>query len=219
MKDYLFILNKFLNAYSNTFVFIEYPPGYGGNTLSRIISASTEFYWDGDPVLYPDEGYHIIEDPPSKYKLPDPHFASSIEQELCCTHTPDDFMYPDSTPSRVRDLINFHKKYIKSKKFCIKSHNANLNETFTKNTIVRIYGKEPDFRFFKSTGRCIKYKDIPNVINIDVNEIFSKDYDTFESSYLYLCNNLDITPQTNRVRAFILLWLERQERYKKLKIS
>ena len=39
------------------------------------------------------------------------------------------------------------------------------------------------------------------------------------TDYLYLCNNLDITPQINRVRAFILLWLERQERYKKLKIS
>ena len=86
-------------------------------------------------------------------------------------------------------------------------------------TIVRIFGKEPTFRFFESTNRYIDKIDNDNVINVDVNEIFSKDYDTFESSYLYLCNNLDITPQTNRVRAFILLWLEKQERYKKLKIS
>jgi len=214
MTDYLSILDKLLSSYSSSFIFVDFEYGYGGNTLSRIIAASPEFYWDGDSVLYPDKGYSIIEDPE-----PYPHFASFIEQKLCCTHTTDDFMYPDSTPSRVRDLINFHKKYIKSKKFCIRSHNGNLNETFTKNTIVRISGKEPDFRFFKSTGRYIKYMDIPNVINIDVNEIFSKDYDTFESSYLYLCNNLDITPQINRVRAFILLWLERQERYKKLKIS
>ena len=58
-----------------------------------------------------------------------------------------------------------------------------------------------------------------NSIIYDALRNLSKDYDTFESSYLYLCNNLDITPQINRVRAFILLWLERQERYKKLKIS
>ena len=115
--------------------------------------------------------------------------------------------------------IENHKKYLKSKKFCIRSHNGDTHEIFPNNTIVNIYGKEPDFRFFKPTGRFLYPVDSPNVINIDVNEIFSKDYDTFESSYLYLCNNLDITPQINRVRAFILLWLERQERYKKLKIS
>ena len=48
--------------------------------------------------------------------------------------------------------------------------------------------------------------------NIKINE----DYDTFETAYLDICTKLDITPQINRVRAFILLWLERQERYKKL---
>ena len=216
MTDYLSILNKFLDTYSDTFVFVDFAYGYGGNTLSRIIAASPEFYWDGDSVLYPDKGYSIIEDPE-----PYPHFASPIEQELCCTHTPDDFMYHKNSnkPSRVKDLFLLHKKYLKSEKFCIRSHNGDTHEIFPNNTIVSIYGKEPDFRFFKSTGRYKKYIDRPNVINIDVNEIFSKDYDTFESSYLYLCNNLDITPQINRVRAFILLWLERQERYKKLKIS
>lgn len=214
MTDYLSLLDKFLDAYSDTFIFVDFAYGYGGNTLSRIIAASPEFYWDGDSVLYPDKGYSIIEDPE-----PYPHFASPIEQELCCTHTSDDFMYPDSKPSRVRDLFLLHKKYLKSKKFCIRTHNRDTHEIFPKNTVVRVSGKEPDFRFFKPTGRFLCPVDSPNVINIDVNEIFSKDYDTFESSYLYLCNNLDITPQINRVRAFILLWLERQERYKKLKIS
>ena len=128
-------------------------------------------------------------------------------------------MYPESKVSRVRDFIRNYSKNIHPKKFCIRSHNTDTHKLFPNNTIVRIYGKEPDFRFFNSTDRYKKPKQLPNVINIDVNEIFSKDYDTFESSYLYLCNNLDITPQTNRVRAFILLWLERQERYKKLKIS
>ena len=214
MTDYLSILDKLLSSYSSSFIFVDFEYGYGGNTLSRIIAASPEFYWDGDSVLYPDKGYSIIEDPE-----PYPHFAGPIEQELCCTHTSDDFMYPDSKPSRVRDLFLLHKKYLKSKKFCIRTHNRDTHEIFPKNTVVRVSGKEPDFRFFKPTGRFLCPVDSPNVINIDVNEIFSKDYDTFESSYLYLCNNLDITPQINRVRAFILLWLERQERYKKLKIS
>lgn len=211
MIDYLSLLNKFLDTYSDTFVFVDFAYGYGGNTLSRIIAASPEFYWDGDSVLYPDKGYSIIEDPE-----PYPHFASPIEQELCCTHTPDDFMYPDNKPTRVRDLFLLHKKYIQLKKFCIRSHNIDTHELFPNNTVVRIFGKEPTFRFFESTDRYLQPIYVDNVINIDVNEIFSKDYDTFESSYLYLCSKLNITPQVNRVRAFILLWLERQERYKKL---
>jgi len=214
MTDYLFILNKFLNAYSDTFVFIEYPPGYGGNTLSRIIAASPEFYWDGDPVLYPDEGYYIIEDPPSN--PPDPHFASFIEQKLCCTHTTDDFMYPDPRCDRIKDFVRNYSKNIYPKKFCVRSHNTDTHELFPNNTVVRIFGKEPTFRFFESTDRYIPPIYVDNVINIDVNEIFSKDYDIFIVSYLYLCSKLEITPQINRVRAFILLWLERQERYKKL---
>ena len=86
----------------------------------------------------------------------------------------------------------------------------------TNNTVIRIFGKEPTFRFFKSTNRYIDKVNNDNVINVDVNEIFSKDYDTFETAYLDICTKLNITPQINRVRAFILLWLERQERYKKL---
>jgi hypothetical protein len=214
MTDYLSILNKFLDTYSDTFVLVEFSHGYGGNTLSRVISASPEFYWDGDPTEYPDEGYAIIIDPE-----PHPHFANPIQQELCCTHTFSDFMYPEFKKLRVMEFIRNYSKNIHPKKFCVRSHNGNTHEIFPKNTIVRISGKEPDFRFFKSTDRYKKPKQLPNVINIDVNEIFSKDYDTFEASYLDLCTKLDITPQTNRVRAFILLWLELQERYKKLKIS
>ena len=210
MKDYLYVLNKFISTYNN-FILVDFAYGYGGNTLSRIISVSPEFYWDGDPVEYPDDGYSIIVDPE-----PNPHFATPIEQELCCTHTPNDFMYPDSKAGRIRDFIHNYSKNIHPKKFCIRSHNTDTHELFPNNTIVRIFGKEPTFRFFKSTDRYIDKIYNDNVINVDVNKIFSSDYDTFETAYLDICTKLNITPQTNRVRAFILLWLERQERYKKL---
>ena len=73
-KDYTYVLDAFLHKFSKNFIFVDFEYGYGGNTLSRIIAASPEFYWDGDPVLYPDKGYSIIEDPE-----PSPHFASPIE--------------------------------------------------------------------------------------------------------------------------------------------
>ena len=207
MKDYLYVLNKFLSTYTNNFVFIDFAYGYGGNTLSRIISASPEFYWDGNPINYPDDGYSIIVDPE-----PNSHFATPIEQELCCTHTPDDFMYPEPKTARVRDFVRNYNKNIHPKKFCIRSHNIDTHELFPNNTIVRIFGKEPTFRFFESTDRYIDKIDNDNVINVDVNEIFSKDYYIFETAYLDICTKLDITPKINSVRAFILLWLERQER-------
>jgi len=211
MTDYLYVLNKFISTYNNNFILVDFAYGYGGNTLSRIISVSPEFYWYGDPIEYPDDGYSIIVDPE-----PNPHFATPIEQELCCTHTSEDFMYPESKVSRVRDFIRNYSKNIHPKKFCIRSHNTDTHELFSNNTVIRIFGKEPTFRFFKSTNRYIDKVNNDNVINVDVNEIFSKDYDTFETAYLDICTKLNITPQINRVRAFILLWLERQERYKKL---
>ena len=211
MIDYLHVIEKYLSTYNKTFVFIDYAPGYGGNTLSRIISVSPEFYWDGNPLYYPDDGYNSTESDPE-----DPHFATAVQMQFCCTHTIEDFMYPDPDPRRVKTFILKYNKFINQKKVCIKSHSSTTHELFPNNTVVRVYGKEPDFRFFDSTGMYKKPKQFPNVINVDVNEIFSKDYDTFETAYLDICTKLDITPQINRVRAFILLWLERQERYKKL---
>jgi len=208
MIDTLYILDKFLNILQQRVLFISFPRGYGGNTLSRIIAASPEIYWKGNPIEYPDKGYSIVVDDPSA-----PHFASDLEQELCCTHTSEDLMYPDK--NRIQ-LFMLYAKLAKEKIIIVRSHNRDTYKLFKKSYTVYLYGKEPDFRFFDSTDMYKKPKQFPNVINVDVNEIFSKDYDTFETAYLDICTKLDITPQINRVRAFILLWLERQERYKKL---
>tara|TARA_B100000780_G_C21111639_1_gene449263 strand:+ start:1235 stop:1873 length:639 start_codon:yes stop_codon:yes gene_type:complete len=212
MKDYTYALDKFLDKYNSTFIFIDYDYGYAGNTLSRIISASPEFYWKGNPILYPDdvEGFYVVYDDPTA-----PHFASFTEQHLCCTHTKDDFMYPDSKPSRIRDFITEYKNII-SKKVCVNSHNQDTHILFPNNTVIRLCGKEPTFRFFKSRDRYVEPQHNSNVINVDVNDIFSKNYTTFETTYLDLCNKLNITPRINSVRAFLLLWLEKQERYKNL---
>ena len=216
MTDYTYALDIFLDKFPKNFIFISFPFGYGGNTLNRVISASPEIYWHGDSTSYPDDigGFPVIYDDPAN-----PHFATFTEQHLCCTHTETDFMYPDGKRTRIIDLLNIVKvAKFTDKKLCINSHSSfDLAKKHTKIPMVRLCGKAPTFRHFtKSISTDSNPVDSPNVINIDVNEIFSKDYDTFEASYLYLCNNLDITPQINRVRAFILLWLERQERYKNL---
>lgn len=218
-KDYTYVLDAFLHKFSKNFIFISFPMGYGGNTLNRVISSSPEIYWDGDSTAYPDdlEGFPVAYD-----SLSNPHFATFTEQHLCCTHTGIDFMYPDSKRDRIHKLTKFWKNNVfPDKKLCINSHNSlDLAKKHTKIPVVRLCGKAPTFRYFINDMPSDSYSvPSPNAINIDVNDIFSSDYDTFETTYLDLCSKLDITPRINRVRAFILLWLERQERYKKLKIS
>ena len=43
----------------------------------------------------------------------------------------------------------------------------------------------------------------------------SPDYDTFLEAYIQLVQELNLTPKINSVRSFILMWLERQERFKR----
>ena len=218
MTKYTYALDTFLHRFPKNFIFISFPFGYGGNTLNRVISASPEIYWDGDSTAYPDDigGFPVI------YDSDAPHFATFTEQHLCCTHTETDFMYPDGAPNRIIDLLKQYKiAKFTNKKLCINSHNSfDLAEKHTKITMIRLCGKAPTFRSFT---KPIHTNSAPilfnNVINVDVNDIFSSEYSIFETTYLDLCSKLEITPQINRVRAFILLWLEKQERYKKLKIS
>ena len=44
----------------------------------------------------------------------------------------------------------------------------------------------------------------------------SENYKEFEKEYLALCQSLNIFPQMNSVRSFILLWIEKQKRYVEL---
>jgi len=218
-KDYTYALDTFLHRFPKNFIFISFPFGYAGNTLNRVLSASPEIYWDGDSTAYPEDigGFPVIHDDPAT-----PHFANFTEQHLCCTHTETDFMYPDGRRDRIIDLLNIVKvAKFTDKKLCINSHNSfDLAKKHTKIPVVRLCGKAPTFRHFtESIPTDSKSILFNNVINVDVSDIFSSDYSIFETTYLDVCVKLDITPQTNRVRAFILLWLERQERYKKLKIS
>ena len=53
---------------------------------------------------------------------------------------------------------------------------------------------------------------LDNITNVDVGNLFNKDYNTFIDEYIQLCNSLDLEYKGNSVRAFILLWLEKQER-------
>ena len=50
----------------------------------------------------------------------------------------------------------------------------------------------------------------PMAYNLNIDNLFSTDYITFETEYYKLINRFNLTSCLNRVRAFILLVLERE---------
>ena len=54
-----------------------------------------------------------------------------------------------------------------------------------------------------------------NFLNLEVEKFMSDDYDTYTDEYLKLCSFLDLTPNINNVRQYILLLKDKINRYEK----
>ena len=54
-----------------------------------------------------------------------------------------------------------------------------------------------------------------DIFRFNIQKLMSPEYDIFLEAYLKLVQELDLTPKINSVRSFILMWLERQERFKR----
>ena len=54
--------------------------------------------------------------------------------------------------------------------------------------------------------------EVNNVYNINIGKLISRNYNTFINEYLDLCNKFGMYPNTNNVRAYILMWIERMDR-------
>jgi len=90
-----------------------------------------------------------------------------------------------------------------------------IESTDTK-TIIWGYG-HPDadlirrLEFFNIPIYSIKPYELNHVYNVNIPYLFSSDYSLFETEYVSLINYFDFKPQLNRVRAFILRYLEREK--------
>jgi hypothetical protein len=201
-------LDKLIRTYKDKIIFISFAGNYGGHAVRRIISASPEVYYPDDPIRYPDnlEGF-IAHDFKTTWQ------KDFVKQHLASCH--EDFIeYP---PLNFDDTLNLYKIIKKINMICIKTHDLNIHDKF-QNLVVRVVGKEPD-RKIRINPNNPKHVDMVyknNVINLNINNLFSQNYDEFEAEYLNLCSKLNIFPQINSVRSFILLWLEKQKRLKKI---
>lgn len=221
------IRNKLYNLikeHENNIIFISYPKGYGGHLVTRIISASPEIYFESDPLQYPDkvEGFPSVFD-----KYIDIH---QFKAQHLCTVDCNRGNFPFFREARLdgiveekynnpeaKKIINSNLQYFlnnldKNRFFCVPTHEENIHEEFG-GKVVRIIGEIKRHTLFTRPRPSLQPVYQENVINLEFNKLTSSNYNEYEDEYLKLCLALNIFPRINSVRAFILLWAEKQRRY------
>lgn len=205
----------------DNFIIIFFNPGMGGSSLLRILIGHKELYHSfknlgqsdyDDPLRYPDscEGF--------SYQFP--HLLTMKEQHLACAHvgfhTPWDYtINPIDQDQKIKeDFREYFSLVAQGEKIVIKTHRFDLYDKFKKSRCIFVVQDT----FLKRDINAPRSGNPPflppDVFKVDTNKLMSKDYDTFLTEYLKLVFEFDLTPRINSVRAFILLWLEKQERMK-----
>lgn len=195
----------------DNFIIIFFNAGMGGSSLLRILISHNELYHSfknlsqfeyDDPLRYPDtiEGFKVHVDHPLSFK----------EQHLACAHI--DFHAPWDDNE---NYLEYFKLVKDNKKIVIKTHNFSLYKKFKKCTCIFVVTDEPLDRGLRVANNQNPTFLPDEVIYVNINNLMSKDYEKFLEEYLSIVYKLNLTPRINSVRAFILMWLERQERFKR----
>lgn len=208
---------KLLNQHPDKFTILQSFVGTFGSLVYRIICSSNDkFVWKYNfcgcaellkPLEWPQktEGFHIYRAPKVIEYFKESHMATvHISIKL------------------LEDIESIHELrsyYQKDKNLLLKTHDIDCH-TYLKNPCIRIYGSVDDlvdknvtaYRW-KASRKYIEPVTAKNVYNLCIEKLLSDDYDIFLDEYLKLCAHLDILPNINNVRAFILLQKERIKRF------
>lgn len=205
-----------INKRPEIFTLVSYNGGYFGNLVYRAIASDDRYIWNKElsrsledlkPLEWPKttEGFDI-------YRILD-NYEHFEENHATTVHT--GWLVLENMKS-VKDLLMYYKS---GKELVIKSHNKNTYKDIKCKTI-RIYGNipellsmAPNLRFRWNTKEPIEPVSASHVYNLNINSFMSDNYDEFLDEYLRLCNFLDILPNINNLRAFILLHKERLKRF------
>jgi len=201
------------------FIIIFFNPGMAGSSLLRILIGHKELYHSfknlgqsdyDDPLRYPDtwEGFGC------QY----PHILSMKEQHIACAHVNFHTPFPYGKRKEEEAEEDFREYFYLIKQgetVVIKTHDFYSYEKFKKSKCIFI---REDTTLDRNINQ--PYTGNPpflpkEAIIVTIDKLMSKDYDTFLSEYLKLVLEFKLTPRINSVRAFILMWLERQERMKR----
>lgn len=202
--------DKLINRYADQITFIYFRPEYGGNLLNRIILSDDSYYWgiqhnSVEPNIKPLEYPKTTEG----FNVQGHHFLSFKEQHIACVHSGDITYNKPMHESDLETLLAYQKALKNNLKICIKSHNIHEENILCKG--IRLYGQPLD-RF--TSRESVAKSTNNNILNINARRLLSSDYEEFLNEYLSLVRYLDLTPNVNQVRAFILLWIEKQKRFK-----
>ena len=203
------------------FTIVQYKGGSAGNLLYRVICATDSKFlwlnqfasadWEDDsnkkPLDWPrkTEGYNIYNVTNSSFR--EDH-ATTAHISVIILEAMD---------------INIFQSYIKlcvenNKKLLIRTHNTAIHKIINKALIIRICGSlthltKPGIKYTMKNQNSVSAIIANNVHNIDNYNFLSYDYDFFEKEYLALCARIKSMPNISNVRAYVLLWLERLDRF------
>lgn len=210
-------IQKVINKAPNSFKIVAAYPGFFGSLVYRCIAGSSDsFVWDKSfcgvdedlkPLEWPKltEGFDIynVENRLNHFK--ENHFTTAhISIKLL------------EKFDNLRQLLEF---YDKDKTLLIRTHRMDIHEFFDCD-IVRIVGSleniVPNYsntRFRHNGNKIINTVVQPNVHNLNIDRFMHKDFDIFIEEYLSLCAFLNILPNINNVRSFMLLQKEKLDRF------
>lgn len=207
---------------------IWYVQGMRGNAVYRILAAHPEVYWN----------YHLQQASPeiTIHPLELPETISNFNSILPIGEMdePDHIGYVEKITKLQFGYTTYHtagyvgdentnkiiKQWILSKSFLTKKlflfcHPPDV-KLFSEEIIFNLDDKPHIWLYgtknrLKMSIRHYCRSTNPLAYNLNVDALFSTDYVTFETEYFKLITHFNFTSELNRVRAFILLALEREQ--------
>jgi len=224
---------KLLNHYADQIQPISFIAGMGGGLIYRILAHNDAYYWeDGFAGIVSDQKCKRALDWPDHdlgyntartFKDKDGNYVAKnpLLQQLTSVHVGDWFFPSNEANKRwskektIRKYFGYLKK-LQNKKLLARTHDMHVHTRFPKMTVIRVYG--PPYRKIGmyaeySKSATVQPIERDNVINVNINNILSTNYVTFEKEYFNLCKNLKINPTPIPVRGYILNYLDRLSNY------
>ena len=212
----MLVSNKKLKQLArNKSTIIWFNSGMRGNSIYRIIAAHPEVFWNEHVSLNSEEFTSHPLDLPDSIANMFPPLNYDINKKVNKWQ----FSYSTyHTISFVDDdkYLQVVKSWIESKSYIDKKLFSASHVDFFKYNLMSIDDK-PHIWLYGTCNRLgrdlVYYQTSPNPLayNLNIDALYSQNYETFEAEYYKLINHFNLTSCLNRVRAFILLNLERDK--------
>jgi hypothetical protein len=204
---------------------IWYSFGMRGNAILRILAAHPEVYWNPAIQKVSEEFIQHPLDLPETVANFNPMLTPAENMNVWMVsystyHTVGYVNIAEGIGDNITALIDtwVTSNSYKSKKLFLIAHPNISNKKLSSSDYTLTLQKVPHIWVYGTINRlkASPYYHTPstnpNAYNLNIDALYSTDYATFETEYYKLIAHFNLTSCLNRVRAFILLNLER-DRY------